>query len=213
MKIRTQEQLVNHVDGDYSWRFTELGALREAVRKAPDGAKKIFIRAGIAILYAHWEGFVKLTAESYLRLIAASDLQASDLHIRFLGLAFKQELSRLLADSTGSAYGKCVNFILENYKKIVPIPFKNVIKTQANLSSTVLKQIMEVVGLDYSAYELKAKIIDGKLLRYRNEIAHGSHLEIDEAGFEDLMTHILGMLNTFKEQVYEAVQNKAFKQK
>ena len=71
MKIRTTEQLVDEMAAEISWRRKELTDLRYLVESS-SGRKirqDVMTRAGVALLYAHWEGFVKAAAEMYLELV------------------------------------------------------------------------------------------------------------------------------------------------
>lgn len=210
MKIRTEEQLANRIDSDYSWRFFELVTMEDTIRKAPSTSRNCHIRAGIAILYAHWEGFIKYAAECYLQYISNIRPPLDQLDFRFVGLAFKKKIAGVASATLTSAYGQCVRDIVENQTTRLPIPVQRIVNTRANLNSKVFRQIIDIIGLDYRAYELKEKIIDAKLLRYRNAIAHGNYMEIDHAGFQELQGHIVAMLETFKDQVLDGAQTKSY---
>ena len=57
-KIRTLTQLQDALDGEMGWRIKEISALKIAAKVAGVD-RTAFVRAGIAMVYAHWEGFKK----------------------------------------------------------------------------------------------------------------------------------------------------------
>jgi hypothetical protein len=60
MSIRTAEQLYDVLAADLIWRKKELSAYKlamEAAERSPD-RRQAFLRGAVALLYAHWEGFV-----------------------------------------------------------------------------------------------------------------------------------------------------------
>jgi len=61
VKIRTTEQLVDGVSTEISWRRKELTDLKSLVQKMAGvrSREDTITRAAFALLYAHWEGFVK----------------------------------------------------------------------------------------------------------------------------------------------------------
>ncbi|MBD2666493.1 MAE_28990/MAE_18760 family HEPN-like nuclease [Richelia sinica] len=65
MKIRTVEQLSDILARELAWRKVELSALKSLIdsKSFASGKRKALLRSGITILYAHWEGFVKVAAK------------------------------------------------------------------------------------------------------------------------------------------------------
>ena len=74
MKIRTINDLQDSIDAEMAWRKHELTAIRENVVNSRKSSKDTAIRAGIALLYAHWEGAIKNIATYYLEYISALKL-------------------------------------------------------------------------------------------------------------------------------------------
>ncbi len=62
------------------------------------------------------------------------------------------------------------------------------------------------LGLDYSRFATKEKLIDEKLLKNRNSIAHGQYLLVSFAEYIDLHDEVLGIMQDF----YNQVENSAF---
>ena len=70
MAIRNKEQLGDALDADIAWRRIELRTLSNNVKAAKDEKLKTALRVGIVLLYAHWEGFIKTSAENYLIFVS-----------------------------------------------------------------------------------------------------------------------------------------------
>lgn len=92
---RTLDMLISNLDDDFSWRVKELSVLKSRVPRIKSGTLKddeqdTFIRAGITLLYAHWEGFVKFAADNYLNYVSLRKLKHNELKTCFLALCLKK---------------------------------------------------------------------------------------------------------------------------
>jgi hypothetical protein len=100
----------------------------------------------------------------------------------------------------------CEFFLSElNQRCILP---KDVISTASNLSSEILKEITYILGIDFSIYSTKSVLIDTKLLKTRNEIAHGEDSVFDRDEYLELHREIIGMLDIFRTQIENAAIQK-----
>ena len=67
MSNRTPEDLNRYLQDELAWRRKELHEYHSLVKTAETKrAQLLFVRGAIAILYAHWEGFVKAAGEAYI---------------------------------------------------------------------------------------------------------------------------------------------------
>lgn len=127
-----------------------------------------------------------------------------------MALAMKEKLKESKETNKPSVYiPVCEFFISElNQRSILP---KEAISTASNLSSEILKEITAVLGLDFSPYSTKANLIDEKLLKTRNEIAHGEYLVFDREEYIEVHQKIIEMLDLFRTQIENAAIQEQFK--
>src|SRR5205807_1886518 len=168
------------------------------------------LRGAVPLLYAHWEGFIKASGSAYVEYVASQQLRYDQLATPFLAMAAR----RMINSATGSkkirAHLEVADFFRRGLATESKLPYKSAIDTDSNLSSSVLRDIVESLGLDFSPYQLKAQLIDEGLLKARNDIAHGEYLLVTESRYEDLGAEVLGMMETFRTQVQNAVILKQF---
>jgi len=201
MKIRTAEQLQTVLDDDSAWRRKELTMILTTVKSSRPKLLNTNIRIGVVILYAHWEGFIKNAAENYLTYVAGKKLPYDELNNNFIALSLKTKLLEFELTNKNTVHTQLIEFLLGNLKIKANLPTENIIKTQSNLNSNILKEILSILGIDYSQYELKEKYIDSQLLKIRNSVAHGQNPDITEIDFYELYTEITEMLTSIKNEI------------
>lgn len=214
MKIRTEYEFQDVVDKEVSWRKKELSALKSNIYSTRKFAKNTALRAGIALLYAHWEGMIKNIATYYLCYVNYQNCKYSELKPNFLALSIKDELCIFNKTNKASVHNKILQLIKSKGAAKAIIPYENIIKTNSNLNSVIFVEIMETIGLDYKMYESSFVLIDEVLLKMRNEIAHGERIEtlsLDEDRFNEIYNSITSLMNSFVNQVCNAVSLKAYK--
>ena len=213
MSIRTEEQLSDRLATDLRWRKKELSEMKSLIeaKNVTDQRHKALLRSGVCILYSHWEGFVKLAANSYLEYVISKKLTYQELSSNFLALAMKEKLKEAKQTNKPSLYIPICDFFISelNQRSILP---KNVISTGSNLSSEILKEITSILGIDFSIYSTKSRVIDTQLLKTRNEIAHGEYPVFNRDEYLEVHREILEMLDIFCTQIENAASQKQFRQ-
>src|SRR4051812_7883376 len=73
--IRNSDDLADHIDSSLGWRRIELNALRQLIEQhrqpgLQSPTSRALCRSGVAMLYAHWEGFFKEACQAYVEQIA-----------------------------------------------------------------------------------------------------------------------------------------------
>jgi hypothetical protein len=205
MKIYTSEQLFSSLDDDIVWRKRELALLKSiAVDGKSQPRQETLIRSGIALLYAHWEGFVKFSASAYLDYISKRRFPYEQLNSNFIAVKIMQEKTDGQTSRKFIRSKDIVDFILTGLNEKCELA-PNIINTRSNLNSEVLKEIVSIIGLDYSPFATKEKLIDEQLVANRNSIAHGRYLMVDLEEYFGLEKEILALMGIFKDQIDNAV--------
>ncbi len=205
MKIKSKEQLFDFLDKELSWRKKELFTLKSNVEKSNPKLEATALRSGIVLLYAHWEGFLKIAAESYLEYVISKKLKYKDLSTSFIAICAKQRIKEFEQTNKSTIHNQLIEFLFEHQEDKAVLSKDNVIKTQSNLNSIILKEMMTSIGLDFTGYETKSNLIDEQLLKYRNNIAHGKYLILDSKDYLFLHEEVRKMLEKFKTDVENAV--------
>ena len=210
-KIRTVDDLLSALDGAFGWRVQELSVIRGLMAKSTGKNLSAIIRAGIPILYAHWEGFVKQAAIHFADYISCQRLTFGDIAVSFSGLRAHHYVMSI-ADVkkmvfTPSSLLTSIRGIEEDRVNIALRPF---LDNVGNLSYGLFQEVAEFLSLSPDMYVAFKPLIDESLLASRNKIAHGEHLIIDEAGYEILVQDTLTLMTMFKSDLENLVVSKSY---
>lgn len=222
----TIEDFEDLLINDWLWRKREISDL---ILIAEQTENPVMYKSFLLLLYAHWEGYVKKSCKSYLYYLSKSNFKFCDLTDNFKAILMK-EISKILDSSkykltienelqfitkldglSDLKVSKKLKIDLHNEKD------KSYINTQDNLSTNVLKNILNLLGLGYKdQYDLKKSLIDIKFVGNRNSIGHGS-LEIDEEDFaleivtmKKLRDIVVLILETLRDELIEFVRKEYF---
>jgi MAE_28990/MAE_18760-like HEPN len=206
MKIQTLENLNQRLTDELIWRKREIADLKALIDNRGFTASKhnTLLRSGVTILYAHWEGYIKIASKSYLEFVARQKLTYDELAINFIAIAMKVKLNEVTEASKATVFTEATRFILTQTNQRSSIPYENVVATGSNLSSSILREITCLLGLEYTFYETHQVIIDEQLLSRRNKIAHGERLEylsLSRDEYQQLHEQILSMMEYFRNQI------------
>jgi hypothetical protein len=209
--LRTQNQLQDYLDTDFGWRLKEIATLKAAVRSAEFISEKTLVRAGVALLYAHWEGFIKAAATGYVDYVNNQGLSYAELQSCFVVLGFKKTLHNMKESKQTHVNVAAIDFMRDGLSKRAQMKIETAINTESNLSAAVFQNILSTVGLDPAAYESKSNLINESLLKRRNEIAHGEYIDVQKDEWATLADEVLLMLRQFKTDIENAMVLKSFR--
>lgn len=202
--IHTPNDLDDRLSEDLAWRKKELSVIKGLIetRSFEQNKRNALIRSGIALLYAHWEGYIKCAASAYLEFVSRQkQLKYCDLTYNFVAIAMKKRLDEASSTNQSTIHNEVIRFLFESMEQRIEIPRNDVIKTGSNLSSSILQQIMGLLGIDYQPYSMKQVLIDEKLLKKRNQIAHGEFLDVDVESYQELHNEVINMMSLFRDQI------------
>ncbi len=202
-RLRTLTQLQQALDADMGWRIKEISTFKFATRA--DGInRKVFVRAGIALVYAHWEGFIKAASEAYLNFVDNQGHVYRDLKSCFAIFGLKGKLLLLVESRQTKANIDAFNFVLDELDKPARMNMSSAIDTESNLTSKVFANIAASLDIATTSYETKFKLIDESLVRRRNKVAHGEYLDLEADDFRVLADEILQIMRDYKTDLQNA---------
>lgn len=211
MKIRTLSAFQDAVDHEFAWRLKEIASLKFSVKQSGTLATPTIIRAGLALLYAHWEGFVKAGALAYLEFVSSRGLLYCELQSCFVVLGLKGELHTLEKSRKAEGLIAAYEFITSRANEKAILVLNKAVDTESNLSSAVFANIAHSIGIDISSYEARFNLVDESLLRRRNMIAHGEFLDISPNEWRALADEIILILRHFKTDLENAASLEKYK--
>jgi MAE_28990/MAE_18760-like HEPN len=126
MKIRSLGDLEERLSEDLIWRKKELTDLKSLIENCSFSPSKqnAVLRSGVALLYAHWEGYIKIAASSYLEFVSRQQLTYEELAINFVAIAMKNELDRAQSTNKATIYTEVTAFILTQANQRSSIPYE-----------------------------------------------------------------------------------------
>lgn len=213
MKIKTIHQLSAALNDEITWRKREIIELRMQAARKGDVAHKTILRAGVAILYSHWEGFVKSSSEILLNYISNQKLKNDELSEVYIIQSFKSHLSTLSDTKSSIAAIESLRFILNEMKRSSNISHKNYVNTEANLSSEVFDRIAKSVGVDVQKYMHLYPFIDESIVNKRNYIAHGEFMDVSLEEYTRISDRVFDLIRSYKDDIENIAVLKSYVKK
>lgn len=202
MAPQTVEQIEDALDTSLAWRRTEIKAMQAAIadaeRRSPGSpAARAFARSGVALLYAHWEGFVKEACQLYVDFVAKRRLKCAEVNDGFLRSALLALGKQALSGNEASLEA-LISAVRTPEKERVKIPKSTMIDTKSNLRFSVLKDILDSIGFPCEQFATRGQLIDRSLCDTRNWIAHGRYHYPPTGSFDSLQREILDMMESLR---------------
>lgn len=212
IKIRTVEQLEELLTQDLAWRKKEMFSLKILVERDQVN-EPILLRAGIALLCAHFEGFIKRASNCYIGYVSEQKKTYSELKDNFAALKMEKEFKNCAKSDKHSVHKK----LLMTHNELITKTFKEkydennpFISTHSNPSSTELKEILETIGIESNIFETKATYIDSSLLQKRHSVVHGERSDLDKEDFLTTFRIIIELIEEYKNLIINAADNKKY---
>ncbi|MET3230843.1 UNVERIFIED_ORG: hypothetical protein ABIC54_003039 [Burkholderia sp. 1263] len=209
-KIRSLALLQSFLDDEFAWRIKEISDLKFAVQSNKGLREATVVRAGIPLLYAHWEGFVKAASIAYLEYVNSQGKKYADLDDCFVVFGLKKHLHTLVTTGRTHANLEALRFVRSSMQDRAQLQFGGAVDTESNLSSAVFENIAFSIGIDTTKYQAKFNLIDESLLRRRNKIAHGEFIDMTAKAWRELADEVLEILRAFKTDIENAASLSSF---
>lgn len=203
-KIRSQDHLQDALDRDFGWRVKEILNLKTSISRNKSLSQGTLVRASIALLYAHWEGFVKSGSIAYAEYVSTRGLRFDELKPCFIVLGLRGRLETLAESKKAVATAEALGFIQNKLRDSAKFNLEKAIDTESNLSSAVFSNIIKSIGLEDDHYSSFYNLIDESLLKRRNKVAHGEYLDLNASEWGDLADVVVGLMRAFKNDIENA---------
>ncbi|WP_185753388.1 MAE_28990/MAE_18760 family HEPN-like nuclease [Stenotrophomonas rhizophila] len=215
MPPQTIVQLQEKIDRDLAWRKKEIVAILRATARV-SASKQYYCRAGVVMLCAHWEGFLKKAVGLYVKFVFSQELKYTEMSDHFVAISFYDDV----VEAAKANYPGARQHHLKLSKKIRDAttgPARWKVGTHGNPSSEVLSCLMESIGIDgqlnMSAAEWVAAktFVDSLLLAERHKIAHGEGLQVDSDVFRERVTIVLSLCQAISDAILAAAQSESYR--
>lgn len=198
----TSEQFLDGIYHQVGWRIKETAALRATVHASSGDAQWTAMRAGVALLYAHWEGTVKSSAREYLAFVSHQGLTYDHLATHLVAT----KLAHMLGDATRkpSYYRDAAELLMLRRTDRVSIS-ENVVRTEGNLTFDRFLDIVFCLGIDPTPFEPRKNFIDVVLVEKRNKVVHGDRFIMTLSDYEELHNGVQLLIRTFLRSMVDIV--------
>ncbi|SET78262.1 MAE_28990/MAE_18760 family HEPN-like nuclease [Thalassotalea agarivorans] len=212
MKIRSASELEDLLDKDLAWRKREFTTIKFLIADARNHEKIVLIRAGVALMYSHWEGHVKKASQGYLAYLNSQAHNYCDMKDNFTQLSLGEKFSQGFSIRRYESQEKIFKYLTGELKEAFKLDEKAAIDTESNLKYPVLLNIMNQLGLDVSQFELRENFINNTLLENRNKIAHGERLndQVIQGAYNSLEKELLDLIVLYQNLIRNAVTEKSY---
>ena len=214
---RSIEQSQERLDLDLSWRKREISDWRLFVQRSE--RPQVF-RAGLVILCAHWEGFLKAGIDLYIDHIRAQALPIRDLLPTLVAVAFFGDVRKAAEAAFPCSEDHHIRLAvrIQEAEAAVWMPTWSA-KVEGNPGSELLGKLLGSVGLDCNlgldpaVWSTTKVFIDEQIVRDRHLVAHGEGFRVERREFLDRASRLLSLLDQFKALLVSAVASKAYLKK
>ena len=212
MKIRSLAELEDALDSDLAWRKKEFTTLKFLVSNSRKHEQITLMRASVTMLYAHWEGHIKLCAQVYINYLKHKAPSYHQMTDNFIQMSIGQKFKSGFSIKQFSSQQKIFEYLTNEQNSKFDVNEQTAIDTESNLKYEVVFNILGQLGLDKNVFALKENFINSKLLKNRNSIAHGdrvSHIDVSDT-YAELESELLDMIQSFQNLVRNAANTKSY---
>ena len=208
------ESIIDSIDKDMAWRKKELAYLLSSIPniEIKFEAHKTVLRSAYVMLYAHWEGCIKINGNTYFNFVKKKRNVLNNLAKNFQTIAIRHKIRIIHQLKTHEKCEKEINNMFESMGERAKFP-EDVLINTSNLLPAEFRDIIHMLGFSYNYYEPKEKPFIERLVQNRNTIAHGNWIEAKLTDYEVMHREILMMMSEFVNQIQNAISEKSYLKK
>lgn len=218
MSISSVEDFQQKIARELAWRKQEISGLRMSARRS-DGERAYLFRAGLVLLCAHWEGFLRNAVGLYFKHVFSQRLRIKDLAPNFVAAAFFADVQRAgKTDYPGSpeTHGRLAQRILLGVDEICTQSTWDV-KTDGNPGTDVLARLLASAGIspqlgfDAAAWSTMQVFINEQVVRDRHRVAHGEGFRVSRVEFLERSERMLELLDRVSSELITAAEQERYR--
>jgi len=189
--------IIDDISRDLDWREAEIASMRLLLSRRDISSKQVevLLRAAWALLYAHYEGFVKYCLTLFYEEISARSVKCENLPIPTQIFALAKILKQIRTMPPAEMINEVTNFQSRHLDSLASFPE---VDTDSNLWPETLIALLISADLDSRTVEKNRQKL-ATLVARRNEIAHGQKNFIAEFRY----------YRTYETAVYEVMYDLA----
>jgi hypothetical protein len=189
--------IIDDISRDLDWREAEIASMRLLLSRKDISSKQVevLLRAAWALLYAHYEGFVKYCLTLFYEEISARSVKCKKLPIATQVFALDKVLKQIRTMPPADMINEVTDFKAKHLESLASFPE---VDTDSNLWPEILIALLTSADLDSKTVEKNRPKL-ATLVARRNEIAHGQKNFIAEFQY----------YRTFETAVYEVMYDLA----
>lgn len=221
------DEISAELERERTWRFEELNFLHNLETSIEDEElRRKYRKTLIVMLYSHFEGFCKFAFDYYITAINNQRCIRSSLRPPLITASMNKEFTAyddldrkckifrksLPDDSKLHRFSRRHDFVcaFDDFLKVIAEIPENVVDTESNLNPIVLKKILFRLGFDISIADAYKDQIN-RLLKYRNDIAHGKAYDgIEETVYSDIKKSTISVIEGIKELIVHSLRDKNY---
>jgi len=196
------KKFLTKIEREWNWRQRELTFFKQSIANVDSYQKDAMSRAGVLLLYAHWEGFIKQISQSFLECFINENIEHTPRYIIAAHFAKMNDIFLNKYNKIDRAHN-CIDCIAAGAKICASI---DEIINMENLNSENLKMIAKSVGVDFADFETRLQFIDRSFVAVRHAIAHGEGRRLTEEEFLGLERDITFLMDLFKRNIIDSAE-------
>ncbi|WP_181970564.1 MAE_28990/MAE_18760 family HEPN-like nuclease [Kitasatospora xanthocidica] len=127
-------------------------------------------------------------------------------------MALRSKLGRGEASKNSIAHTEIIETLRASDSLPASLPYTSaMIRTRSSLKSDVFADIMHSIGCDSSRHLIYRSTIDNRLLRHRNDIAHGREEYVSLSDWVDIRDRTVSIFKDVRTQISNAAVNEEYK--
>lgn len=206
------EKFGDKVQRDISLRKVELSRFSILFQEGQEGLHlELLCRAAVVLSYAHWEGFVKSGSTNYVKHINSQQIPVERLKYPLQAAYLSSRFRQASGSQKTTFLGEVLGLIDSDRRNIFSASPERCFDTESNLSSTVFRALVLGLGLEYlSEFETRQAFMDEKLVKGRNEVAHGELMKFNREDAEERLDAVRHLMDLYSDQLLNAARDKSY---